>query len=164
MDPAQGTGGPLSIDFASSLDFGINPISNKEKTYYANAQELRSGENSKYVLNYVQISNHLGLNGEWTLTVKQEGQFANATAQHKELIGSQIKFVNPTVTGKTEGVTPSTAAKEITLDPKGAESLVMSAKSTEGAGLWGTVDEMTKVEGKKVQKNKAISLTIPGET
>lgn len=40
----------------------------------------------------------------------------------------------------------------------------MSAKSTEGAGLWGTVDEMTKVEGKKVQKNKAISLTIPGET
>ncbi|MFF2797183.1 WxL domain-containing protein [Lysinibacillus xylanilyticus] len=48
MDPAQGTGGPLSIDFASSLDFGINPISNKEKTYYANAQELRSGENSKY--------------------------------------------------------------------------------------------------------------------
>lgn len=61
-------------------------------------------------------------------------------------------------------VTSPTAAKEITLYPKGAESLVMSAKSTEGASLWGTVDEMTKVEGKKVQKNKAISLTIPGET
>ncbi|MFJ8515897.1 hypothetical protein [Lysinibacillus xylanilyticus] len=27
----------------------------------------------------------------------------------------------------------------------------MSAKSTEGAGLWRTVDEMTKAEGKKVQ-------------
>jgi len=141
----------------------LHQVSNKEKTYYANAQELRSGENSKYVLNYVQISNNLGLNCGWTLTVKQEGQFANATAQHKELIGSQIKLVNPTVTGTTEGVTSPTVAKEISLDPKGAESLVMSAKSTEGAGLWGTVDEMTKVEGKKVQKNKAISLTIPGE-
>lgn len=84
----------------------------------------------------MQISNNLGLNGGRTLTVKQEGQFANATAQHKELTGSQIKFVNPTVTGKTEGVTPPTATKEITLNPKGAESLVMSAKSTEGAGLW----------------------------
>ena len=105
----------------------------------------------------MQISDNRG----WTLTVKQEGQFANATAQHKELTGSQIKFVNPTVTGKTEGVTPPTAAKEITLNPKGAESLVMSAR---GTGLWGTVDEMTNAEGKKVQKNKAISLTIPGKT
>lgn len=58
-----------------------------------NAQELRSGENSKYVLNYVQISNNLGLNGGWTLTVKQEGQFANATVQHKELIGRKSNLL-----------------------------------------------------------------------
>lgn len=165
--PKPGTGSPLGIDFVSSLDFGINEISNKEKIYYANAQVLTSGEGSKYVPNYAQISDNRGTNAGWKLTVKQEGQFANVAAQNKKLTGTQIKFVNPTVTGKTE-VTPPTAAKEITLDPNGAESLVMSAKPTEGAGLWvnlwGQVDVMTNAEGEKVQKNKAISLSIPGKT
>ncbi|MGE7696796.1 WxL domain-containing protein [Lysinibacillus sp. NPDC094177] len=165
--PKPGTGSPLGLDFVSSLDFGINEISNKEKIYYANAQVLNSGEGSKYVPNYAQISDNRGTNAGWKLTVKQEGQFANVAAQNKKLTGAQIKFVNPTVTGKTE-VTPPTAAKEITLDPNGAESLVMSAKPKEGAGLWvnlwGQVDEMTNAEGEKVQKNKAISLSIPGKT
>lgn len=165
--PNPGTGGPLGIDYVSSLDFGINEISSKDRTYYANAQELRTGETSKFVPNYVQISDNRGTNAGWKLTVKQEGQFSNATVQNKKLTGAQIKFVSPTVTGKTE-VTAPTAAKEITLDPNGAESLVMSAKATEGAGLWvnlwGQVEEMTNDDGEKVQKNKAISLAIPGKT
>lgn len=168
-DPGPGTGGPLGIDYVSSLDFGVNEIANKNITYYANAQELRAGEGSKYVPNYVQISDNRGSNAGWTLTVKQEGQFSNdvATTLNKVLEGAVIEFKNPTVTGKTQ-VTPPTAAEVITLDPKGAESLVMSAKPTAGAGLWvnlwGTVEEMTDGEGKKIQKNKAISLTIPGQT
>ncbi|MFJ6268308.1 WxL domain-containing protein [Lysinibacillus xylanilyticus] len=165
--PKPGTGSSLGVDFVSSLDFGINEISNKEKIYYANAQELTSSEGSNYVPNFAQISDNRGTNAGWKLTVKQEGQFANAAAQNKKLTGAQIKFVNPTVTGKTV-VTPPTAAKEVKLDPNGAESLVISAKPTEGAGLWvnlwGQVDEMTNAEGEKVQKNKAISLSIPGKT
>ncbi|PFR68567.1 cell surface protein, partial [Bacillus cereus] len=162
--PNPGTEGPLSIDFASSLDFGVNKISNKDETYYANAQKLRSG---KYVPNYVQISDTRGVNDGWTLTVQQEGQLSNATTQHKELTGSQIKFVDPTVTSKTVD-SPPTPAEEITLDPSGAESLVMSAEKNAGSGLWvdswGTVEEMTGDRGEKVQKTKAISLSIPGQT
>ncbi|MBJ8204953.1 WxL domain-containing protein [Bacillus cereus] len=165
--PNPGTNGPLSIDYASSLDFGINKISNKDMTYYAKAQELRSDEGSTYVPNYVQISDNRGTNAGWTLTVKQEGQLSNATAQNKELTGSQIQFVDPTVASKTE-VTPPTPADVITLDPNGAESPVMSAKQSAGAGLWvdrwGTVEEMAGDQGEKVQKTKAISLTIPGKT
>lgn len=165
--PNPGTNGPLSIDYASSLDFGVNKITNKDMTYYAKAQELRSDEGSTYVPNYVQISDNRGTNAGWTLTVKQEGQLSNDTTQNKELTGSQIKFVDPTVASKTE-VTPPTPADVITLDPNGAESLVMSAKQSAGAGLWvdrwGTVEEMTGDQGEKVQKTKAISLTIPGKT
>lgn len=165
-DPGPGTGGPLGIDFVSSLDFGVNKIANKDITYYANAQELLVDGNSKYVPNYAQISDNRGTNAGWTLTVKQEGQFSNMGTQNKKLEGAQIKFADPTVTGKTQ-VTPPTAA-EVILDPNGAESLVMSAKPTAGAGLWvnlwGGVEEMTDDEGKKVQKNKAITLTIPGKT
>lgn len=166
--PGPGTGGPLGIDFVSSLDFGVNEIKSGKVTYYANAQELRIGGESKYVPNYAQISDNRGKNAGWTLTVKQEGQFSNedATTQNKTLEGAVIEFKNPIVSGKTQ-VTPPTA-KEIKLEPQGAESLVMSAKPTEGAGLWvnlwGTVEEMTDGKGNKVQKNKAITLTIPGGT
>lgn len=43
--PEPGTDGPLSIDFASSLDFGVNNINGQknglsEDVYYAKAQEL----------------------------------------------------------------------------------------------------------------------------
>ncbi|MFT9820299.1 WxL domain-containing protein [Lysinibacillus sp. NPDC056185] len=165
VPPGPGTGGPLGIDFVSNLDFGINEISNKNKIYYANAQFIRSGGESKYVPNYVQISDSRGLNAGWTLTVKQEDQFSNANTQNKKLTGAQIKFESPAVTGKTQVTPPK--AEEITLVP-GTDSLVMSAGPNEGAGLWvnlwGTVDEMTNAEGQKVQKNKAISLSIPGKT
>ncbi|MBK5491841.1 WxL domain-containing protein [Bacillus sp. TH13] len=165
--PEPGTNGPLSIDYASSLDFGVNKITNKDMTYYAKAQELRSNATSTYVPNYVQISDNRGTNAGWTLTVKQEGQLFNETTQNKELTGSQIQFVDPTVASNTE-VTPPTPADVITLDPNGAESLVMSAKQSAGAGLWvdrwGTVEEITGDRGEKVQKTKAISLNIPGKT
>lgn len=36
--PEPGTGDALSIDFASSLDFGMNKISNKDEYYAAQAQ------------------------------------------------------------------------------------------------------------------------------
>ncbi|GAB0169932.1 WxL domain-containing protein [Lysinibacillus sp. CTST325] len=166
VSPNSGTGSPLSIDYASKLDFDAIEISNKNMTYSAKALDLRSDGKSRYVPNYVQISDTRGTNAGWTLTVKQEGQLSNVMTQHKELTGSQIKFVKPIVKGKTE-VTPPTATKEITLDPNGAESVIMSAKPTEGAGLWvnywGTVDEMTGTQGEKIQKNNAISLTILGK-
>ncbi|KOS63087.1 WxL domain-containing protein [Lysinibacillus agricola] len=168
--PNIGTGGsPLSLDYVSNLDFGISEIANTKKgvTYYANAQELHTSEGSKYVPNYVQISDYRGTNSGWTLTIKQEGQFSNASAQHKELTGSQIQFVDPIVKGKSDA-SPPIYAEVITLDPNGAESLVMAAKPLAGAGLWveswGAVEEMTGDLGQKIQKIKAISFTIPGET
>lgn len=165
--PGAGTSGPLSIDYASSLDFGVNQIANKDITYYANAQKLNTEKGSKYTPNYVQITDNRGTNAGWTLKVKQGGQFSNDTAQHKELTGAQIQFVDPTVTSNSTAKAP-TPANVITLDPKGAESLVMSAKSTEGAGVWidrwGTAEEITNDQEEKVQKNKAISLSIPGGT
>jgi len=169
QDPNLGTGSPLSLDHVSNLDFGVSEIANTEQgvTYYANAQELHTSEGSKYVPNYVQISDNRGTNSGWTLTIKQEGQFSNASAQHKELTGSQIQFADPTVEGVSDAPPPINA-EVITLDPNGAESLVMAAKPLAGAGLWvkswGTVEEMTGDSGQKIQKTKAISLTIPGET
>ncbi len=44
--PNPGTPGPLSIDYASSLDFGSNEISNKDQTYFARAQTYKNPDGS----------------------------------------------------------------------------------------------------------------------
>ncbi|MGC3318745.1 WxL domain-containing protein, partial [Enterococcus faecalis] len=59
--PNEGTTGPQSIDYASSLDYGKNKISNKDQKYYANPQYFFLADCSGPDLtnpkpNYVQIS------------------------------------------------------------------------------------------------------------
>jgi len=172
--PGTGTSGPLSLDFASSLNFGTNnKITANDVTYYANAQKIIGKDNKeKYVPNYVQITDNRGKNAGWTLTVKQEGQlsyFTNAEkTDKKELKGAEIKFSDPKVSGQTGTDAVAPTATAIKLDPYGAESVVMSAEEGKGAGLWvnlwGKTEEMTDDEGNKVQKNKAVTLTVPGST
>lgn len=161
--PNPGTAGPLSIDFASSLDFGKNKITNKDETYFANAQELEDGRS---VPNYVQISDQRGSNAGWTLTVKQEGQLSNDATQNKELTGAEIKLGSGQAVSNAEAMAEPTTS-DITLDPSGAVSKVMTAKAGAGAGTWvdrfGTV-ETVDVNGESLQKNKAVTLTVPGKT
>ncbi|CEG25108.1 MULTISPECIES: WxL domain-containing protein [Peribacillus] len=166
-DPNPGTNGPLSIDFASSLDFGENEISNVDQVYYAAPQKVNITDDQGAVTqenraNYVQISDNRGSNAGWTLKVKQEGQFENDATLNPVLTGSQIKFVDGVPVTNMENVTAPTAS-DITLDPSGAESLVMTAAENTGAGKWldvfGTV---VNVGGEP--KNAAITLSVPGST
>lgn len=161
--PNPGTPGPLSIDYASSLSFGKNKITNKDEIYFAEAQKL---SDETFRPNYVQVSDNRGTNGGWTLTVKQEGQFSNQATQNKVLTGSVLTLVDGVAVSNVTDVTaPITSA--ITLDPTGAASPVMSAVAKTGAGTWvdrfGTNEEMT-INGETVQKNKAITLEVPGST
>lgn len=98
--PNPGTPGPLSIDYASSLDFGSNEISNKDQTYFARAQTYKNPDGSASELataNYVQVSDLRGTNAGWVLKVKQNGQFRNAETLHKELTGAIVAFTEPSV-------------------------------------------------------------------
>lgn len=170
-EPEDGTSGPLSIDFASSLNFGENKITSKTVTYYANPQYLWDEEHKEFDKstsrpNYVQISDKRGTNAGWTLHVKQEGQLSNKDTLNKELKGAEIQLNN----GLAASISTSVAAeanKKIILDPKGETSLVMSAKEASGSGTWvtrfGQLSEV-EVDGEKVTKNTDITLTIPGST
>lgn len=167
--PEPGTEGPLSIDYASSLDFGVNKISNKDEVYYARAQQFKNGKAA--TPNYVQVSDNRGSNAGWTLKVKQNGQFKATGTLNDTLTGSEVKLINPVVSSNSTAVFPTPAAT-IELDPVGTESLVMSAKSNQGSGTyanrWGsveTVKEMAK-DGSTVdaEVTKAITLSVPGST
>ena len=140
--PNPGTPGPLSIDYASSLDFGSNEISNKDQTYFARAQTYKNPDGSASELataNYVQVSDLRGTNAGWVLKVKQNGQFRNAETLHKELTGATVAFTEPSVRSNATDVLPPTATANIQLDAAGAETVVMQAPEKTGAGTWITL-------------------------
>lgn len=167
--PNPGTAGPLSIDYASSLDFGLNKISNLDEVYYARAQQFSDGRAATG--NYVQVTDKRGNNEGWTLKVKQNGQFAAASTLNDTLTGSAVSLIDAAVDSKSTAVFP-TAAATIDLDPAGAESLVMSAKDGEGNGtfvdVWGDVETVKETDRNGVEVdaevNKAITLSVPGST
>lgn len=167
--PKPGTDGPLSIDYASSLDFGVNKITNKDEVYYARAQKYAGTKPA--TSNYVQVSDNRGNNAGWTLKVKQNGQFKATSTLNDTLTGSEVKLVNPTVASNSTAVFPAAAAT-IQLDPAGTESLVMSANANQGAGTyverWGTAETVKEKDRNNaevdVDVNKAITLSVPGST
>lgn len=164
--PNPGTPGPLSIDYASSLDFGQNKITTKDEVYYANAQGFKGELEGQYRGNYVQITDNRGTFAGWTLTLKQEGQFTNNQAKKaKTLTGAQITFADSVAESNSTDEKPTVIDQVLT--PDGDAVTIMSAKDGVGAGTWvdrfGQAEEMT-IDGKAVQKNKAITLSVPGST
>ena len=68
--PVGGTKGPLSLDFASSLNFGEQLISSKNERYFAEGQKLADGSTK---MNYVQVTDNRANMSSWTLSVRQNG-------------------------------------------------------------------------------------------
>lgn len=164
--PNPGTGGPLSIDYTSSLDFGRNRITNKDKVYYANAQGFTERINGEFRGNYAQITDNRGTNDGWTLKLKQEGQFKSDKAnKYNILTGAKISLTESIAVSKSIGVGPPTV-KNVALKP-GIEAIVMDASKGNGSGTWvsrfGKAEKMT-IDGEEIQKNKAVTLEIPGST
>jgi hypothetical protein len=175
--PSAGTAGPLAIDFASSFSFGNRQIVNRDATYSAKAQALTQpdGQLATYVPNYVQVTDNRGTNAGWTLLVSQKGQMHTASKMVNQVLsGAEIALNQPIVAGVTRSISPT--ARVVTLDPDGAESVVMTASAGSGAGTWLThwgnqndvIAESQVVTGTEnteaVQVDPAITLTIPGTT
>ncbi|MBO0473883.1 WxL domain cell surface protein [Enterococcus sp. DIV0840] len=168
--PNPGTQGPLSIDFASSLDFGKNRISNKDQTYFARAQKYQGEQ--KDTPNFVQISDNRGTNGGWTLTVKQEAQLTATTQTLNDVLtGAQIKLSAPSVNSNAQNVEKPVAVDEIALTP-GVESVVTTAAIGAGSGTWatywGAVEEVEERDEEGTVQNvnvtKDVQLSVPGAT
>ncbi len=169
--PRPGTDGPLSIDYASSLDFGLNKISNKDEIYFARAQSYKT-EDTPSTANYVQISDNRGSNAGWVLKVKQNSQFTSTTETLNDtLIGAEITFDEPYVASNSSATEPI-ATKPVKLTPDGAECTLVTAIATSGAGTWitkwGSVETIQEKDedGNDVETEvtKDIHLSVPGST
>ncbi|MCT8392603.1 WxL domain-containing protein [Weissella confusa] len=128
-----GTSGPLTLDFASSFDFGKQEITSVDQTYNASAQRLGDG---KYVPDYAQITDNRGTFAGWTLSVKETDAFH--TSGNVDLKATQIKFMDlnhaTTNTLKTDVSMP----KDFTLNPAGASVNIMSGAKADANKTNGT--------------------------
>ncbi|WP_066026315.1 WxL domain-containing protein [Enterococcus mundtii] len=170
--PEPGTGGALSIDFASSLDFGINKISNKDEYYAAQAQRYFN-DPSLITPNFVQVTDNRGTLAGWTLKVKETHQFrAEESTQYKELTGATLFFLKPKLVSNSNSPQP-TAYEVLGMIPN-QESMITSAEIDKGAGTWITrwgdrsdlFEKKEIIEGEEVNTTftSAIQLFVPGAT
>lgn len=160
--PAPGGDGPLTIDFASSFDFGSHDISNQDQTYLAKAQGYFSS--TDVTPNYVQVTDRRGTFSGWELKVMEVAQFtqiATGPQKYKELKGSIIALKKPTPASISGTSAPK--AQEIQSLIPGVETQIALASSGEGAGTWvirwGSQDELT-TDG--LCSN--VTLFVPGAT
>ncbi|MFB7159676.1 WxL domain-containing protein [Lysinibacillus sp. NPDC056232] len=155
--PDPGTGGPLGIDFASSLRFGEQKITSTTQTYKVKPQEFTDREDGP---NYVQVTDNRGLvKGGWVLTLAQDGQFK--TEAGEELTGAAISFDNGHVVTVSESENPdSFGTFTLGFDEagKGVAQNLMVAGAEQGAGTFAFVF------GDNDSAASSITLTVPGKT
>jgi len=155
-----GTPGPLSIDFASSFDFGTQEITSEDMVYSAAAQKYKDATgNATTGPNYVQVTDNRGTLAGWSLTVKM-GDFASTDSASAgkpgaTLDGAKVYLTNATIASASK--TPADKVKTITtLDPNVQSDIVMGATDGNGAGT-NLVDF-----GNDSTKDSSVKLEIPG--
>lgn len=170
-----GTPGPLSIDFASSLNFGIQKISSTDETYYAYSQQVTNEQGvTSNKPNYVQVTDNRGTAAGWTLSVTQLADFETTEAvKNKTLPGAAITLEGMSAVSATTATGNPIVKDTVTLVPGTAEVITAAAQDS-GEGTWITRvgstqtlfddTETLNVDGTTttVNKNKNIHLTVPG--
>lgn len=155
--PNPGTNGPLSIDFASSLDFGVQKITSVTETYQAASQLFKDKAGVEQEgPNFVQVTDNRGTEAGWTLTVKQDGQFTSTTG--KVLTGAAVTLDNGEVSTASDSVAPEVVTTN-TLKTDGTAHKVMAAAEEQGAGTY-----LTRWGSDVPTAKTSISLEVPGST
>ncbi|MDR3240573.1 MAG: WxL domain-containing protein [Lactobacillaceae bacterium] len=130
------TAGPLSLDFVSSLDFGVQKITASDAIYEASAQVYTKEDGTKATgSNYVQITDNRGTFSGWILSAKQVNEFT--TARGIKLKGAQVEFSIVTHVTTTAG-TGVTIRESFVLIPGGGVIDLMSGTAAMDGEVNGT--------------------------
>lgn len=168
IPPVVPSTGPLTIAYAPSMNFGVQPISNQDQTYsmLAEMQELADGTGDTPYVSFAQVQDTRGNNEGWTLSVTAS-EFTSGT-QNAELTGAQISLLDPTIDyyGNNALNAPTAHVSTLSLVP-GAATTIMEAAEGQGAGsssvVWGDQVALNDSTDAEVL-NDAIQLFVPGTT
>lgn len=156
VDPPQpGTGGALSIDYASKINFDTQEITSIDKTYNAKLDQMKDGSEKPL---YVQVTDQTGTLAGWNLTAKQNAQFK--TTDGDELTGAVLKLSKASVASNVDKkYTPGTVATDVTLKPDGSQLPGITAAKGQGAGTW-----VYRFGDTNTNAADAVTLAVPGST
>lgn len=151
--------GPLSIDFVSSFNFGSQPITVNDQTYYAQPQRLLNADGTVNEIeerpNYVQISDRRPENDRngWQLALTQNASFT--ATNNRELNGARLRLTNQQLATAQGGSAPEfQQTNPLALVP-GNRRILLMAQGTEGTGTW------IYRFGDKETANKSVALEVP---
>ncbi|OPF88669.1 hypothetical protein BW731_11085 [Vagococcus martis] len=148
-DTKPGTGGLLSIDYASNFSFGQPMIETTLKNYGAFAQRFKDSDVLRG--NYVQVSDKRGSQAGWVLQIVQDNQFKSSN--NDELTGAKLVLGNgniqspnmlqegfdvktmPVHTASSLKATDSSLTGGLELIP-GQSHIVLKADKGQGMGTW----------------------------
>ena len=155
----SGSMGNLTIDYASSFDFGIHKISHENQVYHAKAQKFVG--NNQRSPDYVQITDNRGTLAGWTLNVLETSQFTETVKNGKYpvLNGAQIALKNAQAISQSTDVSPPNVSRQTDLIP-GQISQIAAAAIGSAAGTWiiswGTQADIVKSD------TTDVALSVPG--
>lgn len=150
--PNPGTNGPLSIDYASSFQFGTQKITTTDKDYYAAIQTFKDKTTGP---NYVQVTDKRGSQEGWNLSVTENGQFQ--TADKEALVGASLSLNNGSSNSIMDDAYKPTLVTQNTLVP-GTKATLMTADKGKGMGTW-----IYRFGSDATQGGQAVKLSIPGK-
>ena len=165
IDPEEGgpsSNGPLRIDFASNINFGVQEISATDKTYNALLNNYTTASGDAYVSTFAQITDNRGTNGGWELSLAATEFTIAGTSSTIE--NAQLKIVDvPNVTNDFGYHTDTNPVGKATGNIIGGEAPIATAQINQGMGQWHvTLGETGKKS--ELSENKAIQLEVPGRS
>lgn len=155
--PPPGTGGSLSLDFASGFQFGNQAISTKDEIYSALPQAYTDFDGAKKQgPNYIQVTDVRGTGAGWQLSVKQNGQFQTTEAQ--KLAGAELLFKNGELVSNLSTAYRPTASATFEL-PLDTEINVVTANREQGLGTW-----IYRFGSDEASGGDSVQLKVPGSS
>lgn len=154
-NPEDGTDGPLSIDYASSFQFGTQKITTADKDYYAQLQKYKNGVADGP--NYVQVTDKRGSQKGWNLSVTQNGDFK--TSDGDILDGASLSLNNGIISSNTDAAYSPEVVKVNNTLVADAKTPLMKADVKKGMGTW-----MYRFGTDATEGATSVKLSIPGKS
>ncbi|MDR2833910.1 MAG: WxL domain-containing protein [Streptococcaceae bacterium] len=164
----------LTIDYASSFDFGLNAISTTNQIYNTLAQQTSTG----YVAPFVQVTDNRGTLAGWNLKVSNTPLTDGTSGPGSVLTGSQMTFqktgLNSSLSATDQALYAPSKSGNFVLNGDGtgtAQQQIMNAAVNQGMGSWSmrfgsSSDIVTSSTNPNtpVNSTNAVSLMVPGST
>lgn len=122
-NPGTGNSGPLSIDYVSNIDFGIQEVSSNTEVYQALNEKP-----------YVQVTDKTGSGDGWLLTA-QATEFKNSDGS-KTLKGAELSFLNGQTGTTAANISTAPTVNQSVIFTNQAAQEVMKAEVGAGKGTW----------------------------